>query len=200
MKNIIKFTLLCCVIVLNACISLLPEAGPAPKRLWLDPAMTSSPFQGSAIETIAVTRPTSSDLLDSHRLRIRDLSGEIAFVDQIAGVEWQEHLPLMVQRHLVLALKTSRKFKAVGFSDDTFRRDVVLETDIQNFDVVVLEDKMYAEVTLSAKLLKAKGREVIWQHTLTSKAPITEHTLAAFVTGLTTAYEMVLLQITEDVG
>ncbi len=185
---------------LGACVSLLPEPGKAPKRIWLNPAMTTSPLRQANTQTIAITRPTTTHMLDSERLQVRNLKGALPLIDQIANVEWQDHLPLIVQRHLVQSLTHSKKFKAVGFDEDSFKPDVVLETDIQSFDVVILKDKIYAEVTLSTKLLDAKGRCVRWQKTISSNAPIAEHTLLAFVEGLTKAYENVLYQITQEVN
>jgi|GEM_PF-4511659 len=197
-----KLLVLLPLILLSACVSLLPDTGEPPKRIWLEPAMISSPFRdhNNALQTVAITRPTATNMLDSERFRIRDLRGNIALVDHIAGIEWQEHLPVMVQRHLIQALILSKKFKAVGFEEDSFNHAVVLETDIQKFDVVVLKDKMYAEIELSAKLLEVKGRDVIWQKAFTSKAPIKSHSLEAFITGLTKAYENTLYQITQDVN
>lgn len=190
------------LVLLSACISLLPETGEPPKRVWLEPAMISSPLRdhNHTIQTVAITRPTATSMLDSQRFRIRDLRGRIALVDHVAGIEWQEHLPIMVQRHLIQALVLSKKFKAVGFEEDSFNHAVVLETDIQKFDVVILTDKMYADIELSAKLLEVKGRDVIWQKTFIAKAPITTHSLEAFISGLTKAYENVLYQVTQDVN
>ena len=188
--------------LLSACVSLLPETGELPKRIWLEPPMIASSPQGQSVtpfQTIAITRPTATKTLDSERLRLRDLTGKIAFVDSIAGVEWQEHLPTMMQRHLTQALVHSKKFKAVGFEEDSFKHAVVLETDLQAFDVVILKDKMYADVQLSAKLVEVKGRNVIWQKAFTSKVPITDHSLDAFISSLTKAYETVLRQITQTV-
>jgi len=197
-----KLLLLLPLAFLSACVSLLPETGEAPKRIWLDPAMISSPLRdhNNVLQTVAITRPTATNMLDSERLSIRDLRGTIALVDHIAGVEWQEHLPIMLQRHLIEALILSKKFKAVGFEEDSFNHAVVLETDIQKFDVVILKDKMYAEVQLSAKLLEVKGRDVIWQKAFVSKSPITNHSLEGFIGGLTKAYETVLYQVTQDVN
>lgn len=197
-----KFLVLFPLMLLSACVSLLPETGEPPKRIWLEPAMISSPLRdhNNPLQTVAITRPTATNMLDSERFRIRDLRGKIALVDHIAGIEWQEHLPIMVQRHLIQALILSKKFKAVGFEEDSFNHNVVLETDIQKFDVVIQKDKMYAEIELSAKLLEVKGRDVIWQKPFTSKAPITSHSLEAFIAGLTKAYENVLYQVTQDVN
>lgn len=190
------------LVMLSSCISLLPDPGHLPKRIWLEPAMISSPLRDhtNTPQTLSVIRPTATNMLDSERLRVRNLTGEIALVDHIAGVEWQDHLPAMVQRHLVQALIRSKKFKAVGLEEDSFKRALVLETDIQAFDVVLLPNKMYAEVHLSAKLLNVKGRDVIWQKNFTTKTPLQEHSLQAFITGLTKAYETVLYQITQDIN
>ncbi len=190
------------LIVLSSCVSLLPDPGTAPMRIWLEPALITSPLRDptSSQKIIAVMQPTATNMLDSERLRIRDLTGTIALVDHIAGVEWQDHLPIMVQRHLVQALTRSKKFKAIGLEEDSFKRNFVLETDIQTFDVVILPDKMYAEITLSAKLLENQGRDVIWQKAFISKAPIANHSLQAFIMSLTKAYETVLYQITQDVN
>ena len=185
---------------LSSCVSLLPEAGKAPTRIWLSPAMTSSPLRHATVQTIAVTRPTATHLLDSERLQIRILTGDIPLVDQVADAEWQDHLPLIVQRHLVQTLVQSKKFKAAGFNEDSFKPDVILETDIHHFDVVILKDKMYAEVVLSAKLLASKGRDVIWQKKMSSKVPISAHSLKSFVAALTKAYEQVLYQVTQEVN
>jgi len=190
------------LIFLSACVSLLPDTGEPPKRLWLEPAMISSPLRdhNNTLQTVAISRPTAPSMLNSERLRIRDLRGNIALTDYIAGIEWQEHLPLMIRRHLVQALMLSEKFKAVGFEEDSFNYAVILETDIRKFDVALLKEKMYAEIELSAKLLDVKRRDVIWQKTFTAKSPLKKHSLDSFIAGLTKAYETILYQITQDVN
>ena len=195
MKHLLKTLIFFPLMILSACVSLLPEPGTPAKKIWLDPVVSSTENSRPSTDVLSITRPTATHMLDSERLRVRNLKGELPLIDHIAGVEWQEHLPLMTQRHLVKNIKRAEIFKAVGFEEDSFDRDIVLETDIQNFDVVILKDKMYAEVTLSAKLLQAKGRDILWQKTFTATAPIVRHTLVDFIAGLTSAYEDVLGQV-----
>ena len=200
MKYLLKIFPVASVLFLNACVSLLPEQGRAPQRIWLDPVVETAPIASDSTNVLSVTRPTAATMLASDRLRIRNLKGKIPLIDHIADVEWQEPLPLMIQRHLVQHIQASQAFKAVGFEEDSFDRDRVFDVDIQHFDVVILKERMYADVTLSAKLLDAKGRGIIWQKTFTAKAPLHQHTLVDFIKGLTQAYEDVLAQMTKALG
>lgn len=197
-----KIALVSCfmpLILQTGCISLLPDSGPRPKQVFLNPSVTSAPLRDTKYHTVAVARPTAPTLLETNRLPIHYEDQSLQLIDHIGGVVLQDDLPSLVQRHIIKALIASKKFKAVGFMDDTFSREVILETDIEAFDIHYNSTKKEANISLLIKLLETKGRKVLWQHRIQMQSPIEGHNLKAFIKALKTSYEKVLYQITQEV-
>lgn len=193
---------------LTGCVSLFPEQKNPPKRLFFDIDYVDAVAENPRKEAIAIVKPTASVGLSGYTLQVRYDDGELFVVDQWVGVELQDTLPSLVQRQLVKCLRDAGLFKAVGFEGDSFKRDWVLEVDIQSFDVIIATQgtdqdppadaegrRMKAEVVLSCKLLSNNGRAVLWQKTFGAQAPIAEHSVKGFTEGLAEAYMDVMGQI-----
>lgn len=193
----ISLCLIC--LCLTGCVKLLPDQGPRPKQIVLDPQTIASPDRDPQRWAIAIAKPTASTLNEDNRLVIHYDRDDIHLVDHISGVTYQDNLPDMVQRHLMRAFLSSKKFTAVGFASDTFMKSHLLESDVQTFAVFVTSEGMYARVSITAKLLDHKSRLVQWQETFTSDAPIQKHTLKDFVDALKEAYQTVLYQISQRI-
>ena len=187
-------------ISLSGCVSVFPEPGDAPKRIILAPKVIAPPDRKKVNKAIAVEMPIAAEMLATNRIRVRNSKGEITTFDSIAGVELQDRLPIIMQKHIAQALAASKKFTASGYNEESFKRDYVLSTEIQAFDIVIADDKNFAEVVISNKLLKNHGRDVIWQRVTSGKEPIEKHTLANFITSLKSAYEKVLYQLVQEVN
>ncbi len=199
MKPVFTFSTLLLSLMLGGCISLLPDQGPRPKQIILEPQTVSVPNRDLPRGSIAVSRPTAPTLNEENRLVIHYDKDQLNLVDHISGVTYQDNLPDMVQRHMVKAMLASKKFNAVGFATDSFKKTHILESDINSFAIHVTPSRMFARVQISAKLLDHKSRQVIWQKQFMSEAPIKDHQLKAFVPALKEAYQSVLYQIAQEI-
>ena len=199
MKRIFALPWLMFVITLSSCVSLVPDQGPRPQQIVLEPQVIPVPNRERRQGAIAVSMPTAATLNEENRLVIHYDKDQLNLVDHISGVTYQDNLPDMVQRHLVMALLASKKFQAVGYRTDTFKKTHMIETDINAFAVHVTAKGIFARVKMTAKLLDHKSRQVIWQKQFSSEAPIQAHELKAFVPALKEAYQNVLYQIAQEI-
>ncbi len=210
-KMPLLFFLFMALFLQNGCVSLLPDPGPAPQKIFLNPSITYSPLPKGRSKSIAVSKPLTPTRYENNRLSVRhsiyhsvphkekkdqDL---ITVTDHVSGVVIQGNLPDLIQDHLIKALMTSEKFKAVGYAQESFHRDNIIESSLEAFDVIIEKNKIYAKIQMTVKLLSSKGRKIIWQKQFSETTPIAEHKISAFVLGLTSAYESVLYQITKEV-
>ena len=187
-------------VLASGCVQVLPDPGAPAKRLVLEPTFEALEQGRSKALSIAVARPTASELYESKRLIIKTHQEAVMKVDYIAGVEWQDILPTLVQRDIVRGLEKAHYFKGVGFQEERFKQDILLEVDIRHFEGVVTSQDQYAHVVFGIKAIRNPGRTVILQTTIETKQPLLSRALDRLVEGLTQAYESALIKMVRECG
>ncbi len=152
-------------IFLSGCVSFLPEETVASKKIVLAPELTSSITGHKVSETLIIEKPLMLGSLDSTRLKILlEEEAGTAFADVIAGVEWSDKLPNLLQEIFITFFEKAEKFAAVGGAEEHFHAPYRLHLTITNFEVVKKADaSMSVVVRFSAKLLHTKSRDVLGQ-------------------------------------
>lgn len=152
-------------IFLSGCVSFLPEETVASKKIVLAPQLTSSITGPKISEALIIEKPLMLGSLDSTRLKIilEDGAGS-ALADVIAGVEWSDRLPNLLQETFITLSERTEKFPAVGRTEERFYAPYRLQLRVTNFEVVKKADaSMNVVVRLSAKLLHSQHRNVLGQ-------------------------------------
>lgn len=185
---------------LAGCISVFPDPPPASKRVVLTPALKMTRGGPKVPWQLMIEKPLSNEILNSTRLVVvRYDPQEIKAMEYVAGVEWNDRLPRMLQERLIAAFETSGRITGVGQAEESFRAPYTLQVDIRHFEVEVREKNQQARalVEVSAKMISSKTLKVEAQRTFTRHAPARAHTLKAFLEAFESASGLLLGDIVQ---
>ena len=108
---------------------------------------------------IAVPRFQAPRPLTQDRLVFRPSPNKVDFYEYH---RWVEAPPDMVTRHLLKRLKAAGIFRAVTGSAGSPQVDYILRGNIENLEEVDSTDTVVGRVVLTAELVDAKTRAVVW--------------------------------------
>lgn len=170
-------------VFLTGCVSVLPEE-PAPSRKIVLVPHLSQKIEGNNIAgTLIVEKPLMLESLDSTRIKIilQDNAG-VALSDFIAGIEWSDRLPNLLQEALITLSEKTEKFAAVGKGEENFKAAYRLQVTITNFEVIKdTGQPMRVFVGFSAKLIHPVQRKVITQKTFSQEIFLKKDSLKEIV-------------------
>lgn len=135
------------VLILGAC------GGSAPQTFDLSAA--SPPPAHRLRAQLAIREPTSSSELDSQRILVRTGPDTIAY---LAGAQWSDRLPALVQARLVQTFQNARLLQSVSRAGSGPVADYSLELDIRAFELDVAATT--ANIDIAAKIVSSAGRVV----------------------------------------
>ncbi len=95
---------------------------------------------------VLVTEPQALKALDSENIVVREGAGQIQY---LAGAQWGDRLPKIVQARLIEAFERSGRFGGVGRPGEGLAIDYQVITDIRAFGI---QDGV-AQIEIAAKLL-----------------------------------------------
>ncbi|MDX2276376.1 MAG: ABC-type transport auxiliary lipoprotein family protein [Hyphomonadaceae bacterium] len=171
--------LLTSVLALSACVSILPEAPPAPTLFVLE-ADAVTQAQGAVIDrVISVARPSGERTLLGSDLVWRT-GDQVAFV---AGARWTGDADALLQTVLVQTLAQQQRFRAAVRAGDAIA-DYQVRWTVQNFEAV--ESGMTARFVADVTLV-ASGRQVVATERVVAEAPVAERSPQAAAQALTRA-------------
>jgi cholesterol transport system auxiliary component len=99
---------------------------------------------------VLVTEPTALKALDSENIVVREGAGQIQY---LAGAQWGDRLPKIVQARLIEAFERSGRFGGIGRPGEGLAIDYQIITDIRAFGV---QDGV-AQIEIAAKLLNDRN-------------------------------------------
>ena len=91
---------------LSSCISILPDPKPAPAIYRLESAVTPAVKHAKA-EVIRVDRPTANQIFNTTDIVVTDNARKLSV---IAGANWSEAAPVIIQSSMIDALSESSSF------------------------------------------------------------------------------------------
>jgi len=142
-------------LALNGCISLLPEAGPPPAQITLEPQAPASHLASS--KTLQIEDPSSPINFNGTKIVIRKTNEAGLSVFTFAQEqEWTETLPKMMQRALLDHLKTPA-WPGVVSEAKTIVPDYKLSIDIRKFNIVLAEG---VEVSVNLTLINNNTHKI----------------------------------------
>jgi cholesterol transport system auxiliary component len=176
---------------LSGCLQLLPDAGPQPLRMDLSPVLTTPQVENTKLGSLKLILPTAPDSLDSLRISIIRSNEGITVADYLAGVEWRERLPVLVQQRLLEALSPTGCFTALGLQADKFNADYILQIHIHHFEIEQKQEVFTAHLEITATLLRRQHDTLIQQKTFHLYQPVLTPSLAGFLQALDTGFQNV---------
>lgn len=146
--------------LLSACASTAP---PATFDL-------TAPYTGVAGRPVhgqlVVSEPSASSPLDSDRIVIRAGPQSLAL---LKDTQWVDPLPQLVQSRLIQTFENGHLLSSVGYPGQGITGDVVLNTEIRQFDVNAATGE--ATVEISGKLIKVSTGRILAAQIFSARAP-----------------------------
>ena len=205
-KILLKYSLrglmLMGLLTLGGCVSLLPDAGtPATKYTLQVPQneiQTSANRQGSGQEILKISVPMCEQSLRTARILVLHEDVGITRSDFLADALWSENLPDLVQQRLIQYLNTRDLFKSVGQSDENIDADLLMIPTIDAFELHrTLDQKMYARVAMTFKIVKAQTHKLIKNKSFSKEILLTTLTQKESLAALQKAFVGVLEEVGE---
>ncbi len=107
----------------------------------------------------------------------------------LAGVEWKDRLPELVQQCLFQLLYQSHIFEAVGLENARFQADHLLQTYVHHFDIMQHNNQIIAKIQMTMTVIDRKNHNILKQKTFCVEEPVIQHSLHGFLKGLDTAFQ-----------
>ena len=160
-----------------------PEA-----RIQPDPAWPTVGWQ------LQVPRPHAAELLDSPRIVVRPVPGELQVYK---GAVWTQPAPDLLQDTLLRAFEDSGRITGVARHGSGVTGDYDLLLDLRRFDSDYAPGSPAAVIEISAKLVSARSNQVVASRAFRATAPAS----ATEVGAVSRAFEQALGTLaTEVVG
>jgi cholesterol transport system auxiliary component len=170
------------VLLVGAC------SGPPPQTFDLSAA--SPPPEHRLRAQIAVREPIASPDLDSQRILVRTGPDTVAY---LAGAQWSDRLPALVQSRLVQTFQNARLLRSVARAGSGPAADYSLELDLRAFELDVADAQ--ANVDIAAKIIAVDSGRVVAAKIFKTQTPATGTDGPAAATALNTALTAVMAEI-----
>lgn len=180
-KNTIKGLMLAGFLTLGGCVSLLPEASaPATKYTLQVPKQEmskSAQAQAAGQKILKISIPLSEQVLRTSRILVLHEDAGITRSDFLADALWSENLPDLVQQRLIQYLNAGGLFKGVGQADENVDADLLMIPTIDAFELHrTLDQKMFARVAITFKIVNAKTRNLLENKTFSKDIFLSKNT------------------------
>ena len=169
------------VVLLTSCTLLKPQEAPRETFDISAPASISG-LRGGSGSQILVKAPTALKSIDSERLIVRPSPAVITY---LAGVQWGDTVPRMVQAKLVEAFENTGATGATAKPGDGLVIDYQLVSDIRKFEILNRE----AVVEISIKLLSDKSGLVRETRIFTATSPARGTSAEDYVAAIDAAFD-----------
>jgi len=180
---------------LSACAgNLIGPPSPAAALYVLRPEF--GPVSGGAPvrQQLVVAVPAAPAALDIERIALERGANVL---DYYAQSQWTDRLPLVVQSLLVEGFEKSGQVAAVAREGTGIRADVVLETELRQFEAyyAVPDTPPEIRITMVAKLVGVTNRSVIDTTEVSRTARASANTLQSVIAAFTVAADEALKEI-----
>lgn len=140
--------------------NLIGPPSPAPELYLLNPQFGPVPDGPIIRQQLVVALPVAPAALDTDRIALERAPNTL---DYFAHCQWADRLPLLLQLLLVEAFEKSGRVPAVGREGAGLRADVVLDTEIRDFEAYYAVPDAAPEIRAKfmVKLLGATRHDVL---------------------------------------
>jgi ABC-type uncharacterized transport system auxiliary subunit len=160
------------LLLLAGCITLLPEAGPAPRIYVLEAGDIVAAENPGREGVVTVALPTGERALLGQDIIWRS-GDELAF---IAQARWSNRADLALQSMLVETLTRQQRFAASARTGEA-RGDYEIRWEVLDFEVD--ETTMNARFAADVKFVALPGRRIVAQRIVETHAPVDDRSSSA---------------------
>ncbi len=172
---------------------------PASRKLYRVAGATGFPANLPKVATqLTIDTPTASAGIDTQRIA---LARSPVSLDYLADVEWTDRVPYLVRTVLVESFENSGALRAVGAGPDGLRSDLMLKTEIRDFQAVYDSPSEAAPtpptvlVSLSVKLVKMPERTIVARTLITAREPAATNAIPQIVVAFNGAVANAMRQV-----
>jgi cholesterol transport system auxiliary component len=171
----------------------LPGGGPDPLDTFelSAPRAPERPARGGT--QILIAEPTALKAIDTQNIVVAPTPASIEY---LAGAQWADRLPRVVQDGLVETFQNLGGFAGVGKPGQGLAIDYQVIVDIRSFEVRV-NGTATANVVFSVKLLNDRNGQVRAARDFQATAPVAGAGNEAYVAGLDAAFRQVAGEIVD---
>lgn len=173
-------------VVLASCAST-----PPPDTYEISAPAVLRAIPGATRAQILIPEPTAIKTLDSERIVIKPTTLTVQY---LAGSQWSDRLPRMVQLRLLQAFENTGKAGAVGVPGQGLAIDYQLVMEIRRFEVMVTGAPV-AVVEISVKALNDRNGSVIRTRVFEQRSPLAGPDNANYVAALDRAFDAITRDI-----
>jgi cholesterol transport system auxiliary component len=175
-------------LALAAALMLAACGGSSPETFDLSAATV--PAARTMRAQISIRLPTASLDLDSQRILVRTAPDTVAY---LAGAQWSDQLPALVQTRLLQTFENAHLIRSVGRAGAGVIADYSLELDIRAFE---LDAKaLQANVDIAVKIVAAGSGRVVGAQIFKTQVPAAGTGGAEATAALNAALSTVMKQI-----
>lgn len=193
MRGAKAFALVAMMALTASCDLTLPGTGERSQLYVLTPKSTYPDELPKVDWQLLVEQMTSPAGLDTQRIAVAYSPIEL---DYFARTNWTDRAPEMVLRLLVESFENSRKIIAVGRDSIGLRSNIVLKTELREFQAEYIDkdasnqggggaigsgDAPQIRVRVAAKLVKMPQRVIVASQTFENVMPAEENNMEAIV-------------------
>jgi cholesterol transport system auxiliary component len=111
----------------------------------LAPAKDFAHGSGRARGQLVIVEPTALAPLDGTAILVRPVPGEAA---QLAGAQWEDRLPRLMQARLLQSFENANRLRAVGSPSDKIVADFVLLSELRAFEISATDGSAVVEIAV----------------------------------------------------
>lgn len=170
------------VALASGCSLPVPGQGPPPELFRLTPKSTFSEDLPTANWQLILEPPVANAGLNTTRIALQRSATKIEYY---ARSGWADRAPLMVQTLMIESFENSGKIVSVGRESVGLRADLVLKSELREFQAVYTNGgPPDALVAINAKLVQMPRRTIVasrsFQSRITAKADSLPEIIDAF--------------------
>jgi cholesterol transport system auxiliary component len=139
---------------------------------------------------LAIREPVASLDLDSQRILVRTGPETVAYM---AGAQWSDRLPALVQTRLVETFQNAKQLRYVGRAGAGFSAEYEMELDIRSFELDTSTGQ--AHVDIAAKIVSAGAGRVVAAQIFTAQTPASGTGAVEAVRALNVALASVMARV-----
>ncbi|MFQ5562092.1 MAG: ABC-type transport auxiliary lipoprotein family protein [Parvularculaceae bacterium] len=153
--------------LVSGCVSVLPKAPPPAARYAMEPVAAAA--EGPAVDwRLIVENPAATRIYDTTKVAVAREGGRFEY---LAGSEWADRAPRLIQSALVQSFENSGRILGVGGRSAIPLAEFVLQTDIRALQAHYDRRDPVVRAALYARFTDGKG--VVYAARLfESEAPI----------------------------
>lgn len=169
----------------------LPGGGPKPLDTYELSAPKAGPDRVAGRVQILVTEPSALKSLDSVNIVVKPSPGSIEY---LAGAQWADRLPRVIQSRMAEAFQQSGRFGGVGKPGEGLAIDYQIVTEVRAFEIR-LDGAARAHVELFVKILNDRNGTVRAAKSFITESPVGSRENKGYVTALDSAFNRATLDI-----